>query len=98
MGELNGEREGQKVSCPSCGGERLEKYGKTKAGLQKYRCLNDNCRRQFVAGSAHRIDAEIKKTVIGLLKQGVAPAVIFKSVSGISLRHIRELRRKLTTL
>jgi transposase-like protein len=98
MGELNGERDGQKVTCPSCGGERLEKYGKTKAGLQKYRCLDDKCRRQFVAGSVHRVKEETKKTVIGLLKQGVAPTVIFKSVSGISLRHIRELRRKLTTL
>ena len=98
MGELNGEQDGKTVTCPSCGGDRLEKYGKTKAGLQKYRCLNSECRRQFVAGSAHRVKSETRETVIGLLKQDVAPTVISKSVSGISLRRIRELRRKLATL
>ncbi|OPY13674.1 MAG: hypothetical protein A4E66_00676 [Syntrophus sp. PtaB.Bin001] len=95
MGELNGE---QNIKCPSCGGDRRERYGKTKAGLQKYRCLNQKCRRQFVAGSAHRIDPKVKEIVIGLLRQNIPPATIAKSVSGISLRRIRELRQELTVL
>lgn len=93
MGGMNGEKE----ACPVCGGERLQKYGKTKAGLQKYRCMKEHCGRQFVAGSTHRIDQSVKEIVIGLLRQNVAPAVIAKSVPGISLRRIRELRREMAS-
>ncbi len=91
MGGLNGEI----VKCPGCGSELLQKYGKTPAGKQKYRCMQENCRRQFVAGSTHRIDQGVKDIVIGLLKQNVSPAKISKSVPGISLRRIRELRREI---
>lgn len=86
---------GEKVTCPNCGGERLQKYGKTTAGRQKYRCQQENCGRQFVAGSTHRIDQGIKDIVMGLLRQNVTPAQIAKSVPGISLRRIRELRREM---
>lgn len=83
------------VSCPACKGNQLEKYGKTKAGLQKYRCLNPRCRRQFVAGSAHRIDPEIKTMVEGLLRGGTHPRVIAQAVPNISLRWIYDLRKRI---
>ena len=80
------------VSCPDCKGSRLSRYGKTKIGLQKYRCLD--CKRQFVAGSDHLIDAETKKTVLGLLAQGVHPKKIANAIEGVSLRWIYELRKR----
>lgn len=85
------------VSCPDCKGTRLERYGKTKAGLQKYRCLDEKaigCRRQFVAGSTHRIDPEKKKIAQDLLAQDIAPEKIKAAVPEISLRWLYKLRRK----
>ena len=82
------------ISCPDCGSARLEKYGKTAAGLQKYRCSLPECRRQFVAGSDHLVDASTKDIVLKLLAQGIPPAKITKIVAGISLRWIYELKRR----
>ena len=85
------------VNCPDCKGTKLMRYGKTKAGLQKYRCLDEKgvgCRRQFVAGSGHLIDPGKKKIVMDLLAQGIRPKKIMAAVPGISKRWIYELRRK----
>jgi transposase-like protein len=82
------------INCPKCGSARLERYGKTSAGLQKYRCLLPDCRRQFVAGSEHLIDADIKNIVLQLLAQQVPPTRIKRAVAGISLRWIYELKRR----
>ena len=82
------------VICPDCKGTKLSKYGKTPAGLQKYRCLNQECCRQFVFGSDHLIDAEKKKMVIALLAEGTPPKKIEKAIPGISLRWIYEFRRR----
>ncbi len=71
------------------------RYGKAKSGLQRYRCRS--CKRQWVPGSTHNVDPEVKKIAQGLLRQKVSPAVIAKSLPGkISLRWLRELRRKMT--
>ena len=92
------------VICPDCRGTGLEKYGKTKAGLQKYRCLNQDCRRQFVNGSEHRVDEKTKALVKQLLAAGTDPRVINQALRGadedeskppISLRWIYELRRRM---
>jgi transposase-like protein len=89
--------EGKSVRCPVCGGWLLEKYGKTKAGKQKYRCLEPPCRRQFVAGSEHEIGAEVKGAVQNLLKQRTAPAAIAAAFPGkISLRWIYEIKRRMS--
>jgi len=82
------------VSCPDCKGTRLQRYGKTAAGLPKYRCLGPDCGRQFVAGSHHLIDPEKKKIVMALIEQDTPPRKIEKAVQGISLRWIYELRRR----
>ena len=92
------------IHCPNCKGVRLEKYGTTKAGLQKYRCLAPECRRQFVAGSDHRVDDKTKSMVKQLLAAGTDPRVILQALRGadedkskppISLRWIYELRRRM---
>ena len=83
------------VICPDCRGVRLEKYGKTAAGLQKYRCLAATCRRQFVDGSRHLIDREVKARIVALLKAGTTPAQVKEAWPNISLRWIYSLRRKL---
>ena len=72
-----------------------EKYGKTSTGRQKYKCLDPGCRRQFVYGSTHLVDAETKRFVINFLAQGIAPTKIRKAVPGISLRWIYELGRRM---
>lgn len=35
--------------CPSCGSDALYKYGRTKQGKQRFRCIL--CGRQFIEGS-----------------------------------------------
>lgn len=82
------------VVCPSCGGATLAKYGKAPSGAQKYRCLNGECSRQFVAGSTHLIDPTVKNIVLGLLAEGVPPAKIQRAVKSVSRRWIYELRRQ----
>ncbi len=83
------------VKCPDCDSVRLSRYGKTHAGLQKYRCLELGCRRQFVAGSDHAVDPETRARVEKLLAAGVKPPQIAQAETGISLRWIYELRRKM---
>jgi transposase-like protein len=89
------------ISCPTCGSSEVAKYGKTKAGLQKFRCLSDYCRRQFVAGSEWLIKPEIKPLVRRLIELGIPPWKIFEAVKDpeteeamISLQSIYKLRRK----
>ena len=82
----------EKPKCPSCGGSLLQRYGKTQAGLQKYRCVEPHCRRQFVSGSDHMIGPEKKKLVMALLAQDMPPKKIAAAVPGISMRWIYELR------
>ena len=83
------------VTCPDCQGTKLERYGKTRAGLQKYRCLASGCRRQFVAGSNHLIDPEVKAAIMKLLEAKASPAQVKAAWPDISLRWIYSLRRKL---
>ncbi len=93
------------LKCPSCKSTNLARYGKTAAGLQKYRCLETNCRRQFVAGSDYLIDQDVKALVLRLLAQGVEPPKIREALNPagatdetrkkISLRWIYQLKRKL---
>lgn len=86
-----------KIICPDCGGDQLQKFGKTKAGRQKYRCLNSGCRRQFVHGSAFSVPTDIKTKVMALLDQNVNPQKIYAAFSeDISLRWIYQLRRRMT--
>ena len=84
-----------KISCPECGGTRLTKYGKTLAGRQKYKCSSPICRHQFVAGSDHLVNPDIKDRVIKLLTANVHPTQIAKAEQGISLRWLYELRRRM---
>jgi transposase-like protein len=93
------------LKCPSCKGSKLARYGKTAAGLQKYRCLEASCRRQFVAGSDYLIDQDVKDLVLRLLAQGVDPPKIHEALNPagaadearkkISLRWIYQLKRKM---
>jgi transposase-like protein len=83
------------LKCPKCDGNRLEKYGRTKAGHQKLRCLETTCGRQFVVGSSHLIAPETKALVERLLLAKIPPPHIKKAVPGISLRWIYELRRRM---
>ena len=84
------------IRCPACGNPIwLMKYGKTKAGLQKYRCLEPSCRRQFVAGSDHALDPGTRARVEKLLAADVKPKQIAQAESGISLRWIYALKRKM---
>ena len=82
------------IVCPSCRGVNLAKYGKAPSGAQKYRCLNNECLRQFVAGSTHLMDPAVKDIVLGLLAEGVPPAKIQRAVKSVSRRWIYELRRQ----
>lgn len=85
------------VRCPDCGGSKLQRYGTTKAGRQKYRCRDERgagCRRQFVAGSLHLIDPEKKKIAQALLAQGIKPKKIHVAVPEISRRWLYELKRR----
>lgn len=34
--------------CPFCGSEKFKKYGHTKIGVQRYKCLNDECSQTFI--------------------------------------------------
>lgn len=88
----------QEISCPDCGA-RVQKYGKTPGGEQRYRCLNERCRRQFVPGADHLIDPEIKAMVMRMIDAGVHPRKIYFAVNEagkekISQRWIYKLRRK----
>lgn len=82
------------VSCPECKGTRLQRYGKTAAGLQKYRCLESGCGRQFVAGSDHLIDPEKKKIIDALLAIDTPLKKVKVAFPEVSLRWLYELRRK----
>ena len=31
------------VTCPYCGGIKVNKYGKSQTGAQRYRCWNNEC-------------------------------------------------------
>ncbi len=35
--------------CPHCGNPRFKKSGRTKNGIQRYQCLNEECRKTFTA-------------------------------------------------
>ena len=85
-------------SCPDCKGTRLQRYGKTSAGLQKYRCLDEHgtgCRRQFVSGSDHLIDPEKKKAILALLRQMISPKTIAAVYPEVSKRWIYELKKRI---
>ncbi len=41
------------IKCPFCGSQAYNRYGKTKDGLQRYRCLV--CNRQFTEKSKPRL-------------------------------------------
>ncbi len=91
MGTVNGNASG--AVCPVCGGSGI-RYGRTKSGLQRYCCRI--CKRQWIPGSQHRVDPEVKKVAVDLLQQNVKPTVIAKALPGkISLRWLNELRRKM---
>ena len=32
------------VKCPDCGGTKVGKYGKSRAGTQRYKCKNRDCK------------------------------------------------------
>jgi len=83
------------IGCPECSGTRLARYGKTLAGKQKYKCGDPKCRHQFVADSDHLIDPTVKDRVIKLLSANVHPTQIAEAETGISLRWIYELRRRM---
>ena len=85
------------VKCPDCSSVYLTRYGKTQAGRQKYRCLEVDCQRQFVAGSHHLVDKEVKARVEKALAAGVNPGQIAQVETGISLRWIYKLQRKMRT-
>ena len=80
------------MKCPSCDRSRLTRFGKTKAGKQKFRC--QDCGRQFVEGSDHLLDPEAKAIVMGLLSSGVSPVKINAAIPSVSLRSIYGLRRR----
>lgn len=76
------------VSCPSCTGTKLQRYGKTAAGLQKYKCLDGlgvGCKRQFVTGSDRRIDKTTRETVLPFLSENVKVKSIKVAAPRISL-------------
>lgn len=84
--------------CPHCGA-RVQKYGKTPGGVQRYRCLNEQCRRQFVPGAGHLVSPEIKAMVLRMIAADVHPKKIYSAINEageekISLRWIYILRRK----
>jgi transposase-like protein len=82
--------------CPACKGVKVQKYGRTKTGVQKYRCLNLGCCRQFVGASDRPVDPDTKDKIIKLLSENVHPKIIHKTFSdSISLRWIYELRRRM---
>ncbi len=84
------------LECPTCHGSKFLKYGRTRAGLQKYRCMDPDCRRQFVAGSKHMLSPKIKDLVIQKLSAGIHPTVIIKEIGPeVSLRWVYALRRKM---
>lgn len=35
--------------CPYCGCEAFKRYGKTRIGVQRYKCLNDKCAQTFLS-------------------------------------------------
>ena len=82
------------VQCPACGASRLVKYGRTAAGLQKYRCIDAKCRRQFVFGSRHLIDSRTKAIAMNMIDAGIPPGKIAESVPEISRSWINQLRRR----
>jgi transposase-like protein len=82
------------ITCPDCGADRLQRFGTTASGKQKYRCKD--CLRQFVAEPDHLIGQATKDKIIKLLADGVHPATIYKTFGDeISLRWIFELKRKM---
>ena len=88
----------QPINCPYCAGP-VQKYGKTPSGDQRYRCLTQGCRRQFVPGSDHPVAPEIKALVLGMIDAEIDPDKIYQIVNkdnqkNISLRWIQKLRRK----
>ena len=82
------------VQCPACGASRLVKYGRTAAGLQKYRCIDAKCRRQFVFGSRHLIDSRTKAIAMNMIDAGIPPGKIAEAVPEISRSWINQLRRR----
>lgn len=94
----------QPINCPYCAGP-VQKYGKTPSGDQRYRCMKQGCRRQFVQGADHLVTPEIKALVLGMIDAGIHSRKIYQSVNSasaflddnkknISLRWIQKLRRK----
>jgi len=84
--------EGDRCPNPGCGGERLQRWGKSSTGRQKYRCRD--CGRQFVPGSDHLLDPDKKAIVLSLLAAGVEPNKIREAIPEISIRWIYELRKR----
>lgn len=89
------------ITCPTCGGTKLLRYGKTAAGKQKYRCVtrhadgrDGECGRQFVSGSDRMIDPAKKAVVQQLLREGVAAGKIARAIPGISRRWIYQLQKR----
>jgi len=86
--------EAKPLACPTCKGTDLTKYGKTKAGLQKYRCRRELYGRQFVAVSTHLIDAKVKTLMMNMICAGLRTKTISQAVPDISRRWICELMRR----
>ena len=81
--------------CPKCGGYNTQKFGWTAGRKrQKWKCRDRSCGRQFVEGSDHLINPDVKRTVLNLLAAGTKPQQIARALP-ISLRWVQELKRRM---
>ena len=83
------ECKGDDVKCPHCGSDHIGKWG-SSAGLQRYRCKGEDCRRTF--------NALTKTPLAGLRKRSLWQANLDCMFDGLPLwRVAQELGISITT-
>ena len=83
------------VVCPKCRSHWWTYYGKTPDGRQKFKCKEPDCRHSFTAEPrGRRVDDKTKRVVMRMLAERIPPRKIIKFVSGITIRWIYSLKRR----
>jgi len=62
----------EKITCPKCGSEHIVKSGKTKLGIQRYFCQNQDCsKKTFLRTYQYKAyEAGIKEQIIDMAING----------------------------
>ena len=62
------------ILCPFCGSDKIIKHGKSRNGVQRYKCKNNACKRTFLEKKKRTKYTSKEKALLSLLKNFLEPS------------------------